>query len=211
MGWFSKGILGGDEPMDYESDIAEILGFNYYNDDNKELFFTKENLEKYQVEIFNKFKSDDSSIIAFQTLSCFMVEVGAKFEPYILDKCIDCLERDDWKNTDLERKYHIDYLINILKTYNKNPKPTNYENEILFYQVYDGLEKIKLKLDTVIQILNQEFSNQDFIKNISDCVIKLSEYGIFFDLDYPDEKTKELHEFIKINFKPSYFDFPVVF
>src|SRR6478735_9178130 len=115
MGWFSKGILGGDEPMDYESDIAEILGFNYYNDDNKELFFTKENLEKYQVEIFNKFKSDDSSIIAFQTLSCFMVEVGAKFEPYILDKCIDCLERDDWKNTDLERKYHIDYLINILK------------------------------------------------------------------------------------------------
>lgn len=138
MGWSGTGILHGDEPMEFEHDIASMCGYDYNNEKQKSGdFLTKKNLEKFQLKIIASWKKNkETSEIAGQVLAYYMVKLGCKFEPSVLKKCILALEVDEWSKTNAERKYHINYLLDVLKSY-KN-KPTSPEDKNLYYNYKKG-------------------------------------------------------------------------
>ena len=78
MGWWSKDILGGDTPLDYEEDIKEIISGGYLtnNDVTAEQF---ENMD--EVFVNNKIDSiaqtKDEKSIAYQVLAVIGMRVGA--------------------------------------------------------------------------------------------------------------------------------------
>lgn len=149
MGWYGSGITDGDEPMDYESVINQVCGFDYEKG-KREDFVTKEKLEKSQMKIFNKFKKKDTTIIAFQVLAYNMVELGCKFEDVVKEKCIECLEKDEWAKINPERNHCINYLINVLKKY-KNI-PTSPEDKNLRYDYHKGMDsKYVLYVQSIIK------------------------------------------------------------
>lgn len=144
MGWFSKNITGGDEPMDYESVITEVLGVEDIDSVTKEMF------EQNQMVIYNRFKREKVTIIAFQVLAFYMVKVGAKFEKVVKNRIIKCLEKDQWAEESFERWYHINYLLNIINNYQNTP--VSPEDNKLFRQ-----KEPKKQIQYLIDIYNEKF------------------------------------------------------
>lgn len=152
MGWFSKHINGGDEPMDYSSEIAVLCG---YNDEemSSEDFITREKLNEVQEQLFANWKKEKKvTIIGPQMLAYLIVEKGAKFaNEEIFNKCVECLKQDDWAEESFERWYHINYLLEILKKYD-NKTPTAAEDGSI---VQAG--RLKNGADNVLKIYEKHF------------------------------------------------------
>ena len=194
MGWFGKNILDGDEPLDYLYNIAEVCGVpkNYEGDECD--YITKESLEKNQTKIYNKFKKEDVGITAFQTLATQILRVGAKFEPLVYDKCVECLQKDEWAKSSIERNYHINFLLDKLKNYQNCP--SEYED----VELYNIRKNDKTGADYaryVIDILkNNKMFTKDVIIHLT-IIINSYSYGIcaVYDESLGLEKlTKFLNE-----------------
>lgn len=190
MGCWSKEIIGSDEALDFLSDIKNICLLGEEDD------ITKDILEKYQLDIFNHWKLTNPSIISFQTLSAIIVQEGAIFQKEVLEKCIYCLEQDEWSKISLERKYHVDYLLNVLRNYNNIPT-SYYDAKINF-----GL-KNKDNIEYIISILKNIVPN--YFLNLKVCFIGSYKYGILITLgeDTPDNFFEHALD--------DYFDIPVVY
>lgn len=205
MGWSGKGITDGDEPMDYISDIESLCGFDFENDDIVKVL-TKEKLEEIQPIIFEKWKKADVTIYAFQVLGAILVQGGAQFDTVVYNTCLDSLKKDEWAKTDLERKYHIDFLINILENYDEIP--TKYWDDRLTYDVMfkdKGKSYIEY-VNVVIEILKKQLPS--FVVKIFTCRIGIAAVGICVILDTADDRVTE---WMKSNASSSYFDIKIVY
>lgn len=196
MGWFSTDILGGDEPMDFEYDIQVACGYLKSDETN---CITKENLEKNQLILLKKWKEENSSIIAFQTLGAHMVTQGAVFEKEVLDICISSLEKDEWAKTSFERNYNIQYLLNVIKNYKNTP--TIYEDVKIVY----GYDKTTLDdLKYIISLVKPTLP--DYLIETKFCFIGAYEYGILITVDVDKAPNKFLD-----SAPQKYFDYTVVY
>lgn len=192
MGWSGKGILDGDEPMDAASFIADICGCPKNYEGSSDDFLTKENLEKHQAAILAKFKKKKVSIIYVQTFAAYMVCAGASFNEFPIEDCIKNLKMDEWAKQDIERKYHIDYLINILENYNN--EPTSYYDKNLDYDYRVG------KTSKYATYILDIFKKSDFFKNeinisASICIMGGTQYGIV--VLFKDDDTLNLSDYFK--------------
>jgi len=186
MGWSGKGILDGDTPMDVASYIADICGCPKNYEGSSDDFLTKENLEKYQADILKFFKKKKVSIIYVQTFAAYMVSVGAVFNEISIEDCIRCLKDDEWAKSDLERKYHIYYLINILENY-KN-EPTSYYDLDLDYDYRLGITS-KYAMHILEIFKKTDFFKHEMIISSNICIMGGSSYGIvvlFKEIDNAD-------------------------
>jgi hypothetical protein len=154
MGWFGKGILDGDEPMDFQSEIEAVCGWNYTiggKGNKREDYVSKDSLEKVQLKLYKRWYEKKESYFCFQVLAAMMVEVGAKFEPEVLEISKKCLQADDWAKQNFERWYHINYLLKILENYNETPT-LYWDNNLSYKTLEDKGEKIE---DYVVSILRE--------------------------------------------------------
>lgn len=118
MGWWSKDILGGDTPLDYEEDIKEIISGGYLtnNDVTAEQF---ENMD--EVFVNNKIDSiaqtKDEKSIAYQVLAVIGMRVGAGISMQLKILMLSHIRQDEWQHEDEDRRAVIENLMDTLKTY----------------------------------------------------------------------------------------------
>lgn len=204
MGWSGKGILDGDSTMDAAAFIAHICGCPKDYDGSSNDFLTKENLEKHQAAILAKFKKKKVNIISVQTFAAYMVEVGAIFNEFPIEDCIRCLKEDDWAKQDIERKYHIDYLLNILENYNN--EPTSYYDKNLDYDYKVG------KTSKYATYILEIFKKTDYFKNDINISAKVGYmfYEYCLVVLFKDDSSPELIQYSK-NCMSNFFDLKIVY
>lgn len=118
MGWWSKDILGGDTPLDYQEDILNIISGGYLTERD----VTAEQFENMD-EVFVNGKIDsiaqtkDEKSIAYQVLAVIGMRVGAKISIKLKTLMASHIRQDEWKNEDNDRRVIIGNLMDALYNY----------------------------------------------------------------------------------------------
>jgi hypothetical protein len=118
MGWWSKDILGGDTPLDYQEDILNIISGGYLTERD----VTAEQFENMD-EVFVNGKIDsiaqtkDEKSIAYQVLAVIGMRVGAKISIKLKTLMASHIRQDEWKNEDDDRRVVIGNLMDALYNY----------------------------------------------------------------------------------------------
>ncbi len=117
MGWWSEKIMGGDEPLDIEGEIMDILGYDVMEMTEDDYPRIGELLTVSQCEIFEKL---DTSI-GRQVLAYWMMKTGATFGPDMKNKIISSCKEDEWAKINNKRKGEIDNLCDTMEIYEGVP------------------------------------------------------------------------------------------
>jgi hypothetical protein len=115
MGWWSATIMGGDSPLDYLGNLAEVCYVNFDVETDEETFhcfrFTRESLEKHTKEIYKSLRECKSPIYG-QVVGAAFLWTGAEMEEALKSRVIGDAQKDEWAaEGDEERKKHIDKFI----------------------------------------------------------------------------------------------------
>ena len=137
MGWWSTTIMGGDTPLDYQSDLTDIISGGYLtgNDITAAQF---ENMDEVFVngKIESLVKNKDDRSIMYQVLMVMAMRVGAKLSSKLKLLAISNIRNDEWQFEDSERKEVIDTLIQTLNQ-------------------YDGSIRVKVKSEGLFEVFNK--------------------------------------------------------
>ena len=137
MGWWSTTIMGGDTPLDYQSDLTDIISGGYLtgNDITAAQF---ENMDEVFVngKIESLVKNKDDRSIMYQVLMVMAMRVGAKLSSKLKLLAISNIRNDEWQFEDSERKEVID---NLIQTLNQ----------------YDGSIRVKVKSEGLFEVFNK--------------------------------------------------------
>mgnify|MGYP003666204452 FL=1 len=137
MGWWSTTIMGGDTPLDYQSDLTDIISGGYLtgNDITAAQF---ENMDEVFVngKIESLVKNKDDRSIMYQVLMEMAMRVGAKLSSKLKLLAISNIRNDEWQFEDSERKEVID---NLIQTLNQ----------------YDGSIRVKVKSEGLFEVFNK--------------------------------------------------------
>jgi hypothetical protein len=138
MGWWSASILGGDEPLDYLGDLADICGVGYRDKDESEDLTKLSAQERearatlydyaFSAEIVNDSATRKQMIkycqeayspeIAHQVLGVILMATGAKIPKTLKQKIVKSAQKDEWANNpDEERMSYIQAFIAALNNY----------------------------------------------------------------------------------------------
>lgn len=131
MGWWSTTIMGGDTPLDFKSEIFEVIDRDQFKDTGAKV---RVPLEKSQSlflngkidDIMNRWgcgKPDETfykeyKSIGFQVLTVLMMGYGCKIQPELKALMREWILQDGWAKEDNERQGNIDDLIKKLDSYN---------------------------------------------------------------------------------------------
>jgi len=118
MGWWSTTIMGGDTPLDYQSDLTDIISGGYLTG-NDITAAQLENMDEVFVngKIESLVKNKDDRSIMYQVLMVMAMRVGAKLSSKLKLLAISNIRNDEWQFEDSERKEVIDNLIQTLNQY----------------------------------------------------------------------------------------------
>ena len=125
MGWWSKDIMGGDAPLDFEDEIFKICNIERISGNSSKL--TKEHFEEHLSEILEMLRKQrnnqyyDRFAIGFQVLGVLMMSCGATITDELKTEIKTASETDTWANEDPERKEIINGFHKALNVYNGTP------------------------------------------------------------------------------------------
>jgi hypothetical protein len=129
MGWWSKTIMGGDTPLDFQSVFFDKMGVDQFNDSKKEVKKAFENGQDYFITgvdaVLNRWGCGnpdeefyiDYKSIGFQVLAVIMMEHGIKINQELKVLMLECIPNDEWAKEDSERNGYVQNLIDSLKAY----------------------------------------------------------------------------------------------
>lgn len=150
MGWWSASILGGDTPLDFLGDFADIVGVGNRDDEDEglsELYgynFSKEilndstNLSK-MLSYADKRRGSEYQSIAYQVLAVILMATGANISQTLKNKISSHSKKDEWYlSKDPERVAYIEQLIGSVELY-KNGLPIILQSEGLFEKISQHL------------------------------------------------------------------------
>lgn len=161
MGWWSASILGGDEPLDYLGDLADICEVGNRDDEDEEFYKNLPPEERelratlydyaFTAEIVNNPKTRKAMIkycqkaytpeIAYQVLGVILMATGAKIPKSLKNKIINSAETDEWANNkDEERVSFMQSFIAALNNYTDG-KPVFTTVEGLFQKINEKMTK----------------------------------------------------------------------
>lgn len=139
MGWWSATIMGGDEPLDQQTNVLELIGLLHddedYPDWEDEPERTKAALEAVSMDAWRAFfeqKDDFGRRVAQQVAAVMHMAVGAALPDALAQAAIGCSQQEDtrtWKDPE-ERRMYLDRFIAQVKAYDGTP--THIEEEGLF-------------------------------------------------------------------------------
>lgn len=137
MGWWSTTIMGGDTPLDYQSDLTDIISGGYLTG-NDITAAQLENMDEVFVngKIESLVKNKDDRSIMYQVLVVMAMRVGAKLSSKLKLLAISNIRNDEWQFEDSERKEVID---NLIQTLNQ----------------YDGSIRVKVKSEGLFEVFNK--------------------------------------------------------
>lgn len=137
MGWWSTTIMGGDTPLDYQSDLTDIISGGYLTG-NDITAAQLENMDEVFVngKIESLVKNKDDRSIMYQVLMVMAMRVGAKLSSKLKLLAISNIRNDEWQFEDSERKEVID---NLIQTLNQ----------------YDGSIRVKVKSEGLFEVFNK--------------------------------------------------------
>ena len=137
MGWWSTTIMGGDTPLDYQSDLTDIISGGYLTR-NDITAAQLENMDEVFVngKIESLVKNKDDRSIMYQVLMVMAMRVGAKLSSKLKLLAISNIRNDEWQFEDSSRKEAID---NLIQTLNQ----------------YDGSIRVKVKSEGLFEVFNK--------------------------------------------------------
>lgn len=113
MGWWSDNVMGGDTPLDYLNEIAEICGLHITAGNpyrfNKEILET--NLERIALNIQNNKVFEDDNEIAWQVLGHLVIEHDVSLPEAIKGYILASFEWDVLSKKNTKRKNIMDSYI----------------------------------------------------------------------------------------------------
>ena len=154
MGWWSKDILGGDNPLDWKSALYNKIDIQYEDNfgyrtlkPNDMSNKTQNNLIQYVLEstqtTFDKWGECDSRSIAMQVIALMIIESGAKITKKNKKELSKWIKLDDWATEDDERKDNIDDLLSVIKEYDSTPMI--YQGKGLFQKLAETISGTEIE------------------------------------------------------------------
>lgn len=127
MGWYGKGIMDGDEPMDWCHTLTNLAGAYRDNCDygkpRPEFKHALESRQHQLVEKVVKASGEYGRVIAAQVLGVLVINQGAKMGDAAKKLVLDACDNDEWAKRDLERKIYVSEFADIVRAYCDNPEP----------------------------------------------------------------------------------------
>lgn len=122
MGWWSKGILGGDLPYDFKDEIYAICEVEEFGESDRNII-PKETFEDKLPEILEYIEETGDDVeIGYQVLGVMMMEACASISDDLKETMIDAARNDDWASEDDERRAAMDEFIKSLESYDASKK-----------------------------------------------------------------------------------------
>ena len=146
MGWWSETILGGDTPLDYLGNLADLLKYEtfYPLEDIKDIAAVKRSICDFGLEnLVNQFVTETDSYrnIQLQVLGVVLMAVGMPIDKTLRQLLIEAGLDDEWMSEEgrsSDRGHHIHNYIDTVRDYDGTPIMTNTEG--LFEAVAKHLE-----------------------------------------------------------------------
>ena len=154
MGWWSKDILGGDNPLDWKSALYNKIDIQYEDNfgyrtlkPNDMSSKSQNNLIQYVLDSTQKSFDDwgecDSRSIAMQVIALMVIESGAKITKKNKKELSKWIKLDDWATEDDERKDNIDDLLSVIKEYDSTPMI--YQGKGLFQKLAETISGTEIE------------------------------------------------------------------
>lgn len=154
MGWWSKDILGGDNPLDWKSALYNKIDIQYEDNfgyrtlkPNDMSNKTQNNLIQYVLEstqtTIDNWGECDSRSIAMQVIALMVIESGAKITKKNKKELSKWIKLDDWATEDDERKDNIDDLLSVIKEYDSTPMI--YQGKGLFQKLAETISGTEIE------------------------------------------------------------------
>ena len=152
MGWWSRNIMGGDTPWDFEDLIYDVVGKEKYPErpgvkpaDQERVNLTKEDfdsqIDNIEKEILDFAWSSDATDIGYQVLGYMMMEAGGNLEGELKTKIINACKNDSRAAVDQERKEVMDRMIKQIQEYKNIATPNPDQDYGVFAAIANKLGK----------------------------------------------------------------------
>lgn len=112
MGWWGKGVMHGDSPLDWEQELNKAVGGGYKRGG---CAYSRKKLEEGLDNAIRAIESAPlESDIGWQVLGVMALKKGAKLPDDVRSKVIKAATNDIWAQTDRDRRAHMQDLIEAL-------------------------------------------------------------------------------------------------
>ncbi len=104
MGWWSRTVLGGDEPLDWHGNLAHVMGLSYERDQDGAGYngypYTRELVEEHMDAMMNKIGREPADglikTIGWQVLGAIALKVGATIPDGLKVAVVQATKDDSW-------------------------------------------------------------------------------------------------------------------
>jgi hypothetical protein len=107
MGWWSTDIMGGDTPLDFESELYHHAGVKQFDEDCNSPDLTAEDIARalpaYLSEVAEKYEIAEDRPVALQVLAYFMMKTGCPISEELKARFHQAADDDEWASEDEER------------------------------------------------------------------------------------------------------------
>lgn len=122
MGWWSKNIMGGDTPWDFEDIIYSVCGLEKWPANHPkgdpEAVIPKETFDSNMdsiIKAIEDYKTDQE--IGFQVLGYLAMKFGATLSDELRKRIMESCDKDEWAKEDPKRETIILRLKKHIKNY----------------------------------------------------------------------------------------------
>lgn len=149
MGWWSCTVMGGDDPLDWLSDLASVCGVGFVEGDDDEAWeqsfhgfmLTRGAVEAHLDALVQHLESIDArpydnARIPVQVLGAMILWTGAAIPDALRERIIASAEGDEWAAENEERAHYIARFVVALRQHEAG-KRTDIDSEGL----WDALDR----------------------------------------------------------------------
>jgi hypothetical protein len=124
MGWWSKTIMGGDSPLDFEDNFYHICKVEKWPEGKRGMApLPKNAIESNLNLLIDDINREEGwyQQIGYQVLAVKMLQVGCEISEGLKAKMIQTCNEDEWAQEDAEREKHCKGLARKLKAHTNVP------------------------------------------------------------------------------------------
>lgn len=131
MGWFGKGIMDGDAPLDWMGAFMHILEAPEdarYDKPDPKLRVRIESRQHILAERVRRERDDQERNVGWQVLGVLIMAQGARMSNDVRGAIHVALVQDEWAKTELERKIYVREMSEIVDDYDGSTPTREYRD-----------------------------------------------------------------------------------
>jgi len=144
MGWWDDGVMGGDTPLDFMSDVARVIGAKY--DGGNPEVITKARLERGAAKLLRLAQglTDDDRAIMAQVIGWLFLTRGARLTPKLKQEVLRGIGEDAWaREGDLGRVNKMIAFSSAVARYRPERGPMKLTSKGLFQVMNERLAQVQ--------------------------------------------------------------------